>query len=528
MLPSYREPRHPVAPDIRNLGYQSYNAQEAGYPAPEASQRRNHGFPPGGGKALVPHFVSFSAIVNHFTRVYRNTFDEAQKFSRQYSVAMRNEPVIMDPLRSLQIPASMVSSHLDADDPEDPFQDINCQGLERIYKRTPRFQQFKRCLLEGCFYGRYGVQQMFKWDYTYGQKNLVCRKWYPVNGDKLIFRYNDQVGILVHSTWNLRNTAITDRGRAYFLTPEEREALIVHEFEPEDSDFFDGEMAGAIHGVGFRGRLFWVYWLRQQVLAWVMEYLERVGAGGLTIYYYEAGNPQSLAEVKAAAEAQLNNNCLLFPRYRDNKGLGPGIDRLDPSNSGVQLIINLVNEYFDLIITHYIMGQTLSSQAGATGLGSGVAELHGDTKGERIKYICGDLDDTLTEQWIAVLNKYNCPGNPCPRYVSEVDKPNVAEYMDGVAQYVGLGGEVDAEATRSMLALPPPRPGRPILGMPQPMMGPDGQPMEDDGGESDGNEEGPSEQMSRRARRMSKKVGRKVRDTVYRNFGPKMARLLKV
>lgn len=481
---------HSQVPFLNDINVDIESPQEYGYPQPEAESP--DGLAPGGGKWLVPHFQSFSQIVNKLSRTYRYTFDEAQRFSRQYSMAMRNEPVVMDPLRALQIPLSMLTWHLEPQNAEDPYEGINAQGLESIVRRIPRFQQLRRCLSEALFYGRYGVQVTFAWDWSTGSKNLVVRDWCPVNGDKLVFRYSGEVGILVHSTWNNGRTVITDRGRAYFLTPEEREALIVHEHEPEDSDFYEGDTAGAIHGVGFRGRLFWLFWLRSQVLGYMLEYLQRCGAGGMTVYYYEHGNPKSMAEVKAAAQEQLTNNCILFPRYRDGKNGGPGIERFDPSNSGVILVRDLVMNYFDKLIQHLMLGQELSSGTAATGLGSGVAELHGTVLGQRIKYHATDLDETLTNQLVAVLNKYNCPGNPCPRFLSEVDKPNADEYMEGVEAFTSMGGLVDAEKTRQVLALPKPMPGRPVLGMVPPPPGEEG-----DGGDN--------LQKSRRVRRLSRR-----------------------
>jgi hypothetical protein len=502
-----KQPIHLPNPDLKTLGYNTENAQEAGYPAPRP-RRGPLKLPPGGGKALVPHFVSFANIVNMFTRTYRYTFDEAQKHSRQYTLAIRNEPIVMDAARSLQIPACMLSWHIEPEDIEDPFEQVNAEGLQRIVKKIPRFQQYRRCLLEGCFYGRYGVQNFLQYDFAHGQQITKVRDWLPVNGDKLIFRYNGQVGILVHATWNERATAITDRGRAYFLSPEEREALVVHEFEPEDSDFYEGDTAGAIHGVGWRGRIYWLYWLRAQVLGWLMEYLERVGAGGLTIYYYEAGNPASMQEVKSAAENQLGNNCLLFPRYKNSKGLGPGIERVDPSNSGAILIRDLVMNYFDGTIRHYIQGETLTSQAEPTGLGTGAADAHGSTKGERIKYIAADLDETLSQQLLGTLNRLNCPDNPCPRFVSEVDKPNVGEFMQGVSDFVNLGGQVDESKLRQTLALPGPIPGQPTLGLMPPAMPPG----------PGGNEEGPPPPQSKKQRAFGRKLRRQL-DANRRRFG---------
>jgi hypothetical protein len=78
-----------------------------------------------------------------------------------------------------------------------------------------------------------------------------------------------------------------------------------------------------------------------------MDYLERVGAGGFTIYYYEAGNPQSRRpRSRNAAEEQHRNNAILFPRYRDGHGRPRG--RADRALAGgAALLQSLITDYFD-------------------------------------------------------------------------------------------------------------------------------------------------------------------------------------
>lgn len=446
--------------DLTPNSFGAESPQESGLPAPQA-QKSPYGFPPGLGKYAVPHFVSFSNLINYFTRVYRYSFDEAVKNCQEMANAMRREPVLMQALRERQMPVTQLSWHLEPDNPRDERQAEAAEVLTEVIRRTPRLQQLLRMLQEAIFFGRYGVQVVYSWEWNGTRRELRVRDFVPVNGDKLVFRYSGQVGILVHSTWT-GDTAITDRGRAHFFTPEEREQLFVHTFEPEDADFFEGDMAGSINGLGIRGRLYWLFWLRQNVMSWMMDYLERVGAGGFTVYYYEHGNSESLEEVKDAAESQVKQNSILFPRYRDNTTGGPGIERIEPSLAGAQLIRDLVMSYFDEVIRRYILGQDVVGDSD-TIVGEGPADLHAGNFARIIKYDANDLADTLTRDWVAVVNKYMFPANPCPRWVFDVDKPNADEYMEGVKTFYEMGGEVDEDSVREVLGIPRPEPGHRVL-----------------------------------------------------------------
>lgn len=436
-------------------------AGELGYAPPSASL--SHALPPGGGKLILPHISTFSQVVNLASRTYRWAFDEALRNSQTNTLAMRRDLVVMDALRSRQIPVVQLAWHLD------PVDDTNNREMEAVKKLTriiqdiPRFQTYLMLLQEAIWYGRYGIQNIFSWDYATGERRLVVRGYKPINGDKLIFRHSGQVGVLVHPAHYDGTRDYTDRGMAHFLTPEEREQLVLHQHEPEDADFFEAELAGGIHGVGIRSRIYWLWWLKSQVLAFLMDYLERVGAGGFTIYFYESGNEESLKEVKEAAEYQWRNNSILFPRYRDNSTGGPGIMRVEASSAGASLLESLVVGYFDNLIRRYILGQSLTSEAHGTGMGSGVADLHADTFTRIVKFDAVNLQETLTSDLIGPLAKYNTPGVTPPRFVFDVDKPNAAELMEGAKNFYEMGGSVDEDELRGILGLAKPAPGHGVL-----------------------------------------------------------------
>lgn len=439
---------------------------EEGLPGP--IPQTTDSLPPGAGKFVLPPNVKFSQIVNLLSRTFQANFDEALRHNRINALAARRDLVIMDALRARQIPTAQLEWHIEAEDDSDPRQVEAVETITQIVKDIPRFQSLKMSLLEAEWFGRYASQVSYAWSYKRGKKQLIVRDHSPIQGDKLVFKFSGQAGVLVHSTYK-GSWQPTQLGRAHFFTPEEREQIIIHKFEPEDADFFEGEFAGQLHGVGIRSRIYWIFWLKTQVLSWLMDYLERVGAGGFTIYYFEAGNQDSLKEVKDAAENQYRNNTILFPRYKNTPNAGPGVERIEPSVAGAQLLQVLVTEYFDGIMRRYILGQTLSSGTEETGMGSGTAELHADTLSHIIKYDAVALQETLSTDLISVLYKYNCPGVPPGKFVFDVDKPNAEEFMAGAKDFFEMGGTLDEDEVRSILGLSKPEAGHSVLSKIPPM-----------------------------------------------------------
>lgn len=454
-----------------------FTPQEQGYPLP-VTEPVPH-LPPGSGGAAVPHILSFASVVNLATRSYRWTVDEAQRHNEENARTCKQEPVIWEAIRARQYPTVQFPWHIQPDNEKDTRQDLAAKVVGDTIKRTRRFNQLKRVHLEAIWYGRMATQVGYSWDYSRGRKDLLVRDWWPVNGDKLHFKYDGRVGIRVHASAPVE-TEHSERGLVHFLTPHEREAFILHKFEPDDSDFWEPELAGAVHGTGVRGKIYWVWWLRSQVLAWMLDYLELIGAGGLTLAFYTAGNVESQEEVRTAMESQLRNHVILFPRHANKDTLGPGIERIEPSNSGAQLILKLVTEYFDQVIRRYIIGPYMSSEVTPSGLGfgGGSGDLLVGPFARIVKYDATDLADTYSEEWVPVLYKYMFPGLPPGRFEFDIDKPNAAEVAEATKIFFEMGGEVDEEWLRDTLGIPAPEPGNGVLAKAQPMsmVGQPGQP----------------------------------------------------
>jgi hypothetical protein len=433
-------------------------AQEMGFPHPKAVPGD---LPPGGGGYTTPNFLSFSSLVQSAARAYLWTFDEALKDNPQLAVLMRNDPVLMGALRARQRMTAQLSWHLTPQDEMNLAEQEAAKVITHIINSIPRFQKLKMYLLEALWYGKYAVEIAYQWRSYRGQQLLYVRDFIPINGDKIRFKWDGTPGFLVYPNYPGPKVP-TDYGFAHFVTPEERYQYIIHEHEPEDADWHQMEMAGSIHGVGIRGRIYWLWWMKQQVFGLLMNYLTRF-ANGLTIFYYNASDPKAKNEAIEAARTQFNRTALIYPRWNSERPDVNKVERLEVGTASQALMWNLIDQYFDPIIARYILGQTLSHDTGTTGLGSGVAKLHQQTLDEIIKYDAINLQETLQTDLVNVLYEYNVPGIPPAKFEFEVDSPNSQELMMYGQILYNWGVPLDEDQVYRISQWQRPKPGSGIV-----------------------------------------------------------------
>jgi hypothetical protein len=423
--------------------------------------------PLGGGEWAMPHYQTFVSFMNMMSRTYWWTFDEALHDSQVNSDAMRNDIVIREALASRYQTVVSLEWMLEPQNKQDKSQLFWSEKLTQIIQEIPYLQQLKRNLMEAVFFGKYGVQPLYKWDYSLGYKRMVVKRWYPVHGDKIVFKWDGTPGILINAAYKDITSEYTERGPAHFLTTEEEEAFIWHEFEPEDAHFFKPEYAGTVHGTGYRGRIYWWWWLRQNVQRFMMNFLKKAGNGYLLVGY-PSGNDVAKAAARTAVEGQEGNNIVYVPvNFRDQETIDKVITHIPVHMTGAQMqwtVITGINELIKLAIK----GENLTSEAHPTGIGSGLGEQHGITKDDRTKYDANDLE-TPMQKFVRNLNKYNCPFNPCPKYVHLADKRNPKEVIECTNAAMEAGLTVPESWFRDQLGIPAPVGNEPVLAKIQPM-----------------------------------------------------------
>lgn len=438
----------------------------------------NPNAPPNLGRPPFPHVHTFAGMISSIAKAYLNP-DEAIRHNIDNARFMRNDPMIMHCIEQRQRATALLDWHVEVDGPKSPYHNALQERLTNILKATPRFTEFRRNLLEAIWYGKQGAALAYRFKMRSDGRDIIIGKWRPVNGDKIVYRQDrglgehpeEEVGVRV-GPWYAPDSLIggrrvvpTEAGLATFLAPYERDLLTVHKHFVEDAAYEDPVSAGAIHGVGIRSRIYWTWFQKQELLALFMEYLER-SALGFEIWYYPEGNKQAEEAVKNIAKNRVGRrNIITFPKPLGDTQMAYGVEHIEPGAAGAQQLMNVMNEFFGHMIKRYILGQTLTSEAAGTGLGSGVAELHLNTLLDIIKYDATNLEETITRGPLDALKRFNdadAVGVDC-RFVIQTSTPNIEEKLASYAQAYQMGCRIKATDVMEAIGAAIPDPSDEIL-----------------------------------------------------------------
>lgn len=455
-------------------------------PLPPESTKRDPatgipGAAPNFGDFMLPHVYTFQAVTSSPSKVYRPS-DEALKASYDNAKFMRNDLVVRECTDARQRAVALLDWHIEPEDEKDPQQVELCANLTKLCERIPRFMQYRENLLHATWFGKYGVSHKWGWENVSGAMRVAVKKWKPVHGDKIVFRFDDgshsyedeQVGIRVGAgyqsgkTIDQRQVEATDYGLAYFLDRWERSLIAIHKHYIEDGEYEDPNNAGRIHGVGLRSVIYWTWYQKQETLAFLMEFLER-SATGIEIWYYPYGNKEAEDKTRQAAQERIGQgrNIIMVPRPMGEEGQAYGVERIEPGMAGAEAIKTIITEYFGHLIKRYILGQTLTSEAAGTGLGSNLADIHLGTFLDIIRYDARLLEETITTDLLEPLKRYNFPefAGVRVKFVIETEQADVGAKLEAYLKAFQMGLRFKATDVAELIGVAMPSPDDEELSM---------------------------------------------------------------
>ena len=441
--------------------------------------------PPNFGQQVVPHIFTVSGRFSLSAKSYLPS-DEALLHDPANAERMRVDCGIMESLEARQRATALLNWHIEPEDDKSQDQKDLAEQLTKIISRVPRFIEFRRWLLEAIWYGRSAVATQFSNQQIGGKWRTALRRWEPRNGDKLVFRYDDgyfttdpdEVGIRIGQGTSLHSrlasqlhesrldgsplknqrlkVEATGQGLVYWFNQAERKQIIIHKHMIEDGVYEDPRTAGRIHGVGVRSRIYWTWYAMIECLQRALEYLDR-SALGVEIWSYPANNPTAKARTEEAAKGHVGGgrSVVLVPVFPGENAELYGVRHIEPGLAGVDALLNVIKEYFGHKIKRYIIGQTLTSEADATGMGSGVADAHLATLADIVAYDARNLEETITNDFVRHLQLWNFPDSAQyhMRFVIDTDSPDVDKKLDALSKAWGMGLKIKGADVADMLGV---------------------------------------------------------------------------
>jgi len=451
---------------------------------------------------LIPHAMTFGYILNTVAKTYSFRWDEALKHLPANALAMRRDCYLRSLLQERVLPTvNRAWQIVPAEDPDDPEAKRDAEMATQSTKKIRRFKRMLRYLMEAPWYGRYGAQT------TWGEKSIgggiraqTITSHKPVNGDKIQGAWDDTPVVFINSAVASRYPSeyiiYTDRVPGLKLAKQSwREQFIIHTHEIDDADYFEGEMAGSVAGVGLRNWIYWAWWLRDEMLSWAVDFMKKAGALGLLIFGYEIGNKAAKAAAEGNAAAASKQTALVMPILPDGKNPNP-VQHIQIPMNGVENLQKMIADYFEHHMERLIVGQTLSAGTEGSGLGgSGVAEMHEDTKFQLLRFDAENLAETLTDDYLAVWMRKNRPSaKHSLKWEFILPDPQQEKKISSYKTIVEMGGKVKAKDVYDTLGTEKPEDGEEVFGgqaeqgIPGVTDGPPGQEQPGQGQQDDGHD----------------------------------------
>lgn len=431
---------------------------------------------------LIPSARSYSMIVNTATRVYSYRYDEAMRDNFVSARAMRRDAFLEGLFEERILPTINREWQLEVDDPEDPNQRRVRDELTEVVKAIPDFDAFKRANLDGVWFGRAGAQ----WAYQ-RKKNIKNRwglsRWDPLHGDSIQFTFDGVPAILLDTqtvSWYQNHGATfgpngdirpTDRGGMALVLhrPYWRDRFSIHVHMRRKADYFEGELAGSVQGLGLRGLVYWSYVVRTDVLTWMLGYMQAVGQMDMLVFNFPWGNAEAERTQIANAQKIIGKAAIACPR--NPQGNWPAVEQIPMNSAGLKALQELNNDYFDRHIERLFVGQSMSSgQDKGTGLGgTGRALFAKDTKDEILVYDTSRLDSTFSCDLVEPLKRYNYPWAQFPvRYKSTMPDVRAKEKVQSGQVMIRSGIPIKLDEFREAGGFSRPKAGEEVIAQPMP------------------------------------------------------------
>lgn len=405
-----------------------------------------------------PRF-STTALIMAMNGVLRDP-SEARRRSREDSRTMRRDPRIEKSLKKRKLATAGLKWDIEPEEEDDEGQIEAAATIKKIIERFDYIELIEN-MLEALWYGPGPAELIVEFDER--DRLYVISGTRALHGDSVVFDAYGQPLLRVMGGHPAAEPGFESPVRK--LTPAEQQVFMLHVFNPAAPDFWTPEENALVfHGQGLREDVWYPWWISNHIHKQWVYFLERYAGGIVTIAHAD------FPEAREAAEEAIRNykdgGYLLVPMMGDAVDIKAFTFDIQeaPSNSA-GMFMDYVDGFTGGLIKQIIEGQILTSEAAATGLGSGVAKAHENTFQMYTEYDARRLGRTLTKQLVWRLQRWN---NIMPekRFSWEfaVDETDIKDKMTAVKQAYDMNVQFVADEVRQLTGLSKPTPEDEVVG----------------------------------------------------------------
>ncbi len=338
--------------------------------------------------------------------------DVAIRQDRRYQMMMRHDPDVMSPLQQRQKAVALLPWSIVPEDQTDSEQVARAEQTERIIRRHMRKQtEFLDKAGDALWYGPSAQNVVYRRVLDDGAEMFAPTDWYPLHSDSLVFQDDGTLGMMVNARWP-GETVQARRGRAVIFSSSQRKAVVLHTYNRTAPDYEgDAEEARYLYsGRGLRDTCYYPWVQKMTALELWMRFIERYSLG-TRVGYFPSGNPQAQAVIEEIVDNVIGDAGVSIPWEQGlSKDEQPWqIDVLDRAGSAndARVFLDLIEGYLAGQMKELIIGQTATTEATATGLGSDVGTRHAETFQRLIQHDALSLGDSLTHELVGPLVELN-------------------------------------------------------------------------------------------------------------------------
>jgi phage gp29-like protein len=220
---------------------------------------------------------------------------------------------------------------------------------------------------------------------------------------------------------------------------------------------------GYLARLGLFRCLIWPFIYKHYAIGDFAEFLETYGLPIIVGKYYQGATPAEKSSLMRAVTALSHDARAIMPNEMSME-----INKITGAGDG-EVHLKMV-DWAERSQSKAILGQTLSSEASPTGLGSGVANLHAEVRDDILKSDARQVAATLTRDLVYPLLALNGRGGPnllrrCPRFVFDLgEAEDLKTYAETLPLLAAGGAKIPVTWVHEKLRIPMAKEDEPVFG----------------------------------------------------------------